>query len=97
MRKIEIISIVTFLVISALSLYKLNTKRIVPSEFLLRNVEALANNEYGEDPSVIYAWSKLIDCDGWGTGDYKVCQKNGPGNTCYNPGDTTCDCGRNCD
>lgn len=45
MRKIEVISIVTFLVISALSLYKLNTKRIVPSEFLLRNVEALAIEE----------------------------------------------------
>lgn len=97
MKMLKNIYVLIIIACSVASFWMISTKQMEQSDFLLRNVEALANNEYGEDPSVIYAWSKLIDCDGWGTGDYKVCQKNGPGNTCYNPGDTTCDCGRNCD
>lgn len=95
-KYLKVVVMAVFVLVTGLNVYKTQTEAKL-SDSQLKNVEALANNEYGEDPSVIYAWSKLIDCAGWGTGDYKVCQKNGPGNTCYNPGDTTCDCGRNCD
>ena len=95
-KYLKVVVMAVFVLVTGLNVYKTQTEAKL-SDSQLKNVEALANNEYGEDPSVIYAWSKLIDCAVWGTGDYKVCQKNGPGNTCYNPGDTTCDCGRNCD
>lgn len=94
-KYLKVVVMVVFLFVTGLNVYKAQTD-VRLSDAQLKNVEALANNEYGEDPSVIYAWSNSIDCDGWWTGDYEVCQKNGPGNTCYIPGDTTCDCGRNC-
>ena len=57
------------------------------------NVEALANNE--TEPTK-YAWSGTTDCEGVGNGDYEACIVNGPGNSCDEPGATTCDCGVNC-
>ena len=61
------------------------------SNLLSMNIEALANEESSE-----YAWSYPIDCPGLSTGDYCVCEENGPGNSCNNPGGKTCDCGKNC-
>ena len=95
-KLIKAVVFVVFAFITGLNVYKSQTEAQL-SDIQMKNVEALANNEYGDNPSVEYAWSRLIDCDGWFTGDYQVCQKNGPGNACYMPGDTTCDCGRNCD
>lgn len=63
------------------------------SELTLANVEALANWE-GDGGN--YYWSREIDCIGSETGSYRVCESNGPGNSCSNPGGKTCDCGRNC-
>lgn len=45
MKVFKVISLAAFLVISVLSVYKLNSKKIVHSEFLLKNVEALAIEE----------------------------------------------------
>ena len=63
------------------------------SDLALVNVQALANGESGDGS---LAWSNDIDCKGLGTGSYRVCQRNGPGNSCSEGGATTCDCGRNC-
>ena len=63
------------------------------SRDVFANVEALANNE---TKPTTYEWSGTIDCDGIGTGDYEACIKNGSGNSCNEPGATTCDCGVNC-
>ena len=93
-KNLKFIVLVVFAFIVGLNVYKAQVD-VKLSDTQLRNVEALANDE-GGDASVIYAWSKEISCEGWGTGSYRVCQKNGPGNTCHDPGDTTCDCGRNC-
>lgn len=71
--------------------YQTNMK-INESELLLENIEVLANGE----ASGGYAWSDPIDCTGIGTGDYCVCEEDGPGNSCSSPGSKTCDCGRNC-
>ena len=60
---------------------------------LLENVEALTKGDAGTE----YAWSHDIDCPGWFTGDYQVCQKEGEEGTCSVPGDITCECGKNCD
>lgn len=62
---------------------------------LLANIIALTNNE--GNSWCEYKWSRKIDCPGWFTGDYHVCQINGYGNSCYEPGETSCDCGNNCD
>lgn len=69
------------------------------SKVTLANLEALAgenDNGGGDENSKKYNWSALHDCQGIGTGDYRVCEENGPGNSCSSPGDKTCDCGRNC-
>ena len=68
-------------------------KEIELSDLAMENVEALANWE-GDGGN--YYWSREIDCIGSETGSYRVCESNGPGNSCSNPGGKTCDCGRNC-
>lgn len=66
------------------------------SNIVMANVEALAVNN--ESSSTIYKWSNSIDCPGWNTGDYQVCEANGSQNSCSNPGAKTCDCSlNNCD
>lgn len=62
------------------------------NNLLMENVEALTEDESTDS----YAWSNPIDCPGLWTGDYSVCEKNGPGNSCSSGGDKTCDCGKNC-
>lgn len=62
------------------------------SALALANVEALAQGEQSD----FLAWSALIDCPGWFTGDYSECVHNGSGNACSTKGDTTCTCGTNC-
>lgn len=70
-----------------------NQNEVELSDLALANVQALAGGESGDGS---LAWSNNIDCDGIGTGSYRVCQRNGPGNSCSEGGETTCDCGRNC-
>lgn len=68
------------------------------SDLAIENIEALADG--GEGGGTIggpYYWSKLHDCPGIGTGDYRACESGGSGNSCSQPGAKTCDCGRNCD
>lgn len=69
-----------------------NTKDVDIDPMLLNNIEALTYDEYPAG----YSWSGLIDCPGWFTGDYNVCEEGGPGNPCTDPGAKTCDCGVNC-
>lgn len=65
------------------------------SDVALANLEALADNQ--ESSNMIFKWSNYIDCDGWGTGSYQVCEANGPRNVCITPGWKTCDCDVNCE
>lgn len=91
----KFLGIIAFTAITAAASwgYQQNQNDIVLSDLTQANIDALATPE-GEGGN--YAWSKLIDCPGIGTGDYRVCESNGPGNSCSNPGGKTCDCGRNC-
>lgn len=57
---------------------------------------AAADDESG-DSGASLKWSYDIDCHGWGTGDYKVCNVNGSGATCSSSGAVNCTCGTNCD
>ena len=69
------------------------------SNVTLANLEALAgenDNDCGDENCKKYYWSSLHDCQWIGTGDYRVCEENGPANSCSSPGDKTCECGRNC-
>ena len=63
---------------------------------LLENIEAIAQGEGGIEYPAGYSWSFDIDCPGWFTGDYNVCEENGPGLPCPDPGAKTCQCGVNC-
>lgn len=54
---------------------------------LFIEVEALANPP---ETGGSCKW-KLIDCPGWGTGDYEACLDNGDGKPCI-CGSTTRDC-----
>lgn len=95
MKKITVIvSICVTLLIAGYNVYSSQICLELPN-LLLANVDALANDdEYPEAKD--YNWSGDIDCPGWWTGDYRVCQENGPGNTCSAPGAVTCNCGTNC-
>lgn len=62
------------------------------NNLILENIEALAQTE--SDPQ--YTWSKPIACDEEGKKTYCVCETNGPGYSCSNPGHKTCQCGVNC-
>ena len=79
--------------ISAYSTYK-DYKVISENELLLENIEVLANGN--ESSGKKYAWSGDIDCPGLFTGDYEVCEEDGPGEECHEPGAKTCQCGKNC-
>lgn len=78
-----------------------NSHKVVKlSSVTLANLEALAgenDNNSGNENSKTYYWSALHDCPGIGTGDYRVCEENGPANSCSTAGEKTCECGRNCD
>ncbi len=47
-------------------------------ELLLADVEAMADPSEGAGTC---KW-KVIDCPGWGNGDYEACLTNGDGNVC---------------
>lgn len=59
----------------------------VASNLLNTNLEALTQGESGSGDC---KW-KLIDCPGWGTGDYEACLSNGDGYSC-SCGSVTRDC-----
>ncbi|MDR2406811.1 MAG: hypothetical protein LBE13_01665 [Bacteroidales bacterium] len=74
----------------------LNLQNNYSSNISLINLEA-STGETGETGETVYKWSNEIDCPGWFTGDYHVCQINGYQNICTTPGYTTCTCKVNCD
>ena len=90
--KVAVVAVVAF--VAGLNVYHSQTE-VRLTDIQMENVEALAGGENGGN-NARYAWSREISCPGWFSGSYRVCQENGPGNECYEPGATTCNCGVNC-
>lgn len=63
------------------------------NKLFYENVEALTEPEASGN----FKWSTDIDCPGLFTGDYQVCEMNGPQSPCSTPGYKTCECNKNCD
>lgn len=79
--------------LASFTAYKSFSPQLSEADILLNeNIEALTNGEN----DINYFWSSIIDCPGWFTGDYCICEENGTGNLCTEPGAKTCQCGVNC-
>ena len=61
---------------------------------MAENIEALALSDPGDEGN--YQWSAPIQCSKKSSRTYCVCEENGKGNSCSNPGGKTCECGKNC-
>lgn len=97
MKKVLILSCMVVGVFSAIGInYHAKQKPIAVNPLFMANICALSNSEEGETQKE-YRWSNDIECPGVWTGDYNVCQVNGYGNICNEPGGVNCTCGENCD
>ena len=93
-KLLRVALLVAVVAVAGLGVHKAQAKKTTLSDIMLANVEALSDKE-GDSPK--FAWSIYHDCPGFFTGDYQVCEMNGPGNLCPQPGYKTCECGVNCD
>ena len=92
-KLLRVALLVAVVAVAGLGAHKAQAKKTTLSDIMLANVEALSDKE-ADSPK--FAWSIKIDCPKWFTGDYQVCEMNGPGNLCSEPGHKTCECGVNC-
>lgn len=76
MKKNSLLLFVCVLFASGYNLYSAQeTDNMFDLSFI--EVESLATSEGGSDCK----W-KVIDCPGWGNGNYEACLSNGDGNSC---------------
>ena len=95
-KLLRVALLVAVVAVAGLGIHKAQAKKTTLSDIMLANVEALSDKE-ADSPK--FAWSIKIDCpnQGFFPDTYQVCEMNGPGNLCSEPGHKTCECGVNCD
>ncbi len=91
--KTKLSAIICVIVCSIGTIVMFNRNKGTDNLLFFENIEAIAQGEGAEYPAG-YNWSNDIDCPGWFSGSYHVCEENGPGEPCTDPGAKTCQCGK---